>query len=82
MNYSKFILINNQNIEILFYLLKLFINLFGFKKKSILSSNNLILGYWTYIIWIRVIIYWGIKQITENMPFLWILIIKLNLVDL
>ena len=82
MNYSKFILINNQNIEILFYLLKLFINLFGFKKKSILSSNNLILGYWTYIIWIRVIIYWGIKQITENMPFFWILIIKLNLVDL
>lgn len=82
MNYSKLILINNQNIKILFYLLKLFINLFGFKKKSILSSNNLILGYWTYIIWIRVIIYWGIKQITENMSFLWILIIKLNLVDL
>ena len=82
MNYSKLILINNQNIKILFYLLKLFINLFEFKKKSILSSNNLILGYWTYIIWIRVIIYWGIKQITENMPFLWILIIKLNLVDL
>ena len=82
MNYSKLILINNQNIKILFYLLKLFINLFGFKKKSILSSNNLILGHWTYIIWIRVIIYWGIKQITENMSFLWILIIKLNLVDL